>query len=177
MQRVLLIRHCEASAQHPEAPLTPRGTEQADALAQRLAPLEPDHVVSSPYRRAQQSVAPLATALRLAVALDERWRERRLGDEPIDDWRGAVRASFDDLDRVLPGGESSRSAQTRGRAALDDLLAAPYRLPVAATHGNLLALLLTAIDGRFGYAGWESLTNPDVFVVELEGGALRCRRL
>jgi 2,3-bisphosphoglycerate-dependent phosphoglycerate mutase len=177
MRRLLLVRHCESSGQHPEAPLTERGLAQADGLAQRLAPLAPDHLVSSPYRRAQQTIAPLATRLGLTSALDPRWRERYLGDEPIDDWRAAVRASFDDLDRALPGGESSRAAQTRARAAVETLLAASHRLPAIATHGNLLALLLTSIDGRFGYAGWESLTNPDVYVLEAADGVWAYRRL
>ncbi len=177
MQRLLLIRHCESSGQHPDAPLTARGLAQAEALAQRLAPLAPDQLVASPYLRARQSIAPLAAILGLSVAIDERWRERRLGDEPIDDWRGAVRASFDDLDRALPGGESSRAAQHRGRAALDALFAAACQLPAVATHGNLLALLLTSLDGRFGYAGWESLTNPDVFEIDSAGGSLSYRRL
>ncbi|MDX2167771.1 MAG: histidine phosphatase family protein [Deltaproteobacteria bacterium] len=174
---MLLIRHCESSGQHPDAPLTARGLEQAEELAQRLAPLAPDHLVSSPYRRAHQSVAPLAAMLGVAVTTDARWRERQLGDAPLDDWRGAVRDSFDDLDRVLPGGESSRAAQARARAALDALLTAPHRLPAVATHGNLLALLLTSIDGQFGYAGWESLTNPDVYAVEFTDRGWRYRRL
>ena len=176
-RRVLLVRHCESTAQHPDAPLTSAGLAQADQLAARLAALAPDHVVSSPYLRARQSIAPLAQALGLPVAVDERLRERRLGEAPLDDWRAAVRASFEDLDRVLPGGESSRAAQQRGRAALDDILAGGHRLPVLATHGNLLALLLTAIDGRFGYAGWESLRNPDVMLLSVEAGAWSYRRL
>ncbi|MEO8603658.1 MAG: histidine phosphatase family protein [bacterium] len=177
MARILLVRHCESTAQHSEAPLTARGLVQAEALAHRLTPLAPDHLVSSPYLRARQSIAPLAQRLGLDVAIDARLRERRLGDEPIDDWRAAVRASFEALDGALPGGESSRVAQQRGRAALDDILAGAHRLPVVATHGNLLALLLTSIDGRFGYAGWESLANPDVFVVEVDAGVWSYRHL
>jgi 2,3-bisphosphoglycerate-dependent phosphoglycerate mutase len=43
------------------------------------------------------------------------------------------------------------------------------RLPaVVVTHGNLLALLLHAFDGRPGYATWEQLSNPDLFVVTHE---------
>jgi 2,3-bisphosphoglycerate-dependent phosphoglycerate mutase len=176
-RHVLLVRHCEATAQHAEAPLSDVGVAQARALAHRQAPLRPDHLVSSPYRRAQQSIAPLAAQLGLAVAIDPRLRERRLGDEPIGDWRGAVRASFDDLERALPGGESGRAAQTRARSAVLDALAAGHRLPLLATHGNWLALLLTSIDGRFGYAGWESLRNPDVFLLTAAGEAWSYERL
>ena len=38
-------------------------------------------------------------------------------------------------------------------------------MPVVVTHGNLLALVLHSIDPAFGFQGWESLTNPDVFAL------------
>jgi len=177
MRRLLLVRHCESTGQDPEAPLTVRGHVQAARLTARLAPLAPDLFISSPYLRARQSIAPLARRLGTVVSIDDRLRERRLGDEPIADWRRAVRESFDDLDRALPGGESSRAAQARARAAVADALATDCRLPLLATHGNWLALVLTAIDGRFGYAGWQSLTNPDVFLLTADVGVWSYERL
>ncbi len=170
IQRLLLVRHCHASGQEPDTPLTARGLAQARALAGRLAPLAPDRLVSSPFLRARQSIAPLAAALGMDVGIEPRLAERRLGVHPFDDWREGLRVSFTDLDRTYPDGESSRAAQHRGRAAVEEILARAYRLPVLATHGNLLSLLLGAIDGRFGYAEWERLANPDVFVLTVADG-------
>ena len=171
IRRLLLVRHCESSGQDPNAPLTARGLDQASALAEQLLPLGPDRVVSSPFLRARQSIAPLAAALGLDVTVESRLAERRLGSHPFSDWREGLRASFADLDRVYPDGESGRAAQQRGRAAVENVLAAPHRLPVLATHGNLLSLLLGSIDGRFGYDDWERLANPDVFVLTVSDGA------
>jgi 2,3-bisphosphoglycerate-dependent phosphoglycerate mutase len=170
-RRLLLVRHCESSGPAPDAPLTGRGHEQARTLATQLAPLAPDHIVSSPFERARQSVAPLAAALELAVAIEPRLAERRLGVDPFGDWRQGLRASFADLDRSYPDGESARTAQQRGRAAVEEVLRGAHRLPVLATHGNLLSLLLASIDGRFGYGDWEQLANPDVFVLTIAGDA------
>ena len=51
-------------------------------------------------------------------------------------------------------------------------------LPVVASHGQLISLLLHHIDPSFGFAGWESLANPDVFELERNGsGALSFLRL
>lgn len=170
IRRLLLVRHCESSGQAPDAPLTARGLEQAEALADRLAPLAPDAAVSSPYLRAQQTVAPLAARLRAPLVIEPRLAERRLGEHGRDDWRAAVAASFDDLDLAFAGGESGRAVQARARDAVAEVLARGHRLPVLATHGNLLALLLTSIDGHFGFRGWERLENPDVFVLHAAPG-------
>lgn len=163
-----LVRHCQSSGQAPDAPLTKLGLEQAERLAAWLRPLGIVRIVSSPYLRARQSVEPLARHLGLAVETDDRLIERMLSPEPLDDWLDRLRAAWDDHDLVLPGGESSRQATTRGLAAVTDVLADGRQPAVVASHGNLISLLLHAFDGRPGFATWEQLTNPDVFEVVYE---------
>jgi 2,3-bisphosphoglycerate-dependent phosphoglycerate mutase len=80
-------------------------------------------LVSSPYTRAQQSIAPLAQRLGLAVELEARLVERVLSAVPLAQWREALRRTFVDLDLAWPGGESSRTAMARGRAVIDAHLA------------------------------------------------------
>ena len=43
---------------------------------------------------------------------------------------------------------------------------------VAATHGNLLALLLNGLDSTFGYEFWKRMTFPDVFELRFEDAVL-----
>jgi 2,3-bisphosphoglycerate-dependent phosphoglycerate mutase len=78
MSRLLLIRHCESSGQAPNAALTPRGMEQANELARwlQLSHLI-DHVISSPYLRALQTIEPFAAVAGLSVEQDARLAERR----------------------------------------------------------------------------------------------------
>jgi 2,3-bisphosphoglycerate-dependent phosphoglycerate mutase len=160
-----LVRHCQSSGQAPDAPLTPLGHEQARRLASVLEQRGIARIVSSPYRRALQSIDPLARRLDLAVENDERLIERVLSPEPLDDWRKRLQAAWNDHDLALPGGESSRAATSRGLAALADVLAGERQPAVVVTHGNLLALLLHAFDDRPGFSTWEQLTNPDLFEV------------
>jgi 2,3-bisphosphoglycerate-dependent phosphoglycerate mutase len=42
-----------------------------------------------------------------------------------------------------------------------------------ATHGNLLALVLNALDPRFGYEFWRQLSFPDIYQLALHGRELR----
>ena len=163
---MLLIRHCQSSGQDPDAALTEIGRKQAEALAEFLSDYPIDMIVSSSYARAQQSVEPFAATVGLSIHLDHRLIERTLSGSPIDNWREVVRDSFGDLELRIPGGESAREVLDRGWAAITELLDGGHRLPIAVTHGNLLSLILNSLDSNFGYAGWESLSNPDVFALK-----------
>jgi 2,3-bisphosphoglycerate-dependent phosphoglycerate mutase len=167
MPRLILIRHCQSTAQHPPAPLTQAGARAAEALAERLAELAPDAVYSSPYERAHATVRPFARRAGLPVTLDERLRERLLSDQDRDDWLDHIQRSFDDFDHRAPGGETMRETQTRALAALAEIAGAGHRLPAVASHGGLISSVLRAMDPAFGFEGWRGLRNPDLFDVEL----------
>jgi 2,3-bisphosphoglycerate-dependent phosphoglycerate mutase len=169
--RILLVRHCESSGQAPEAALTERGRVQAVELASRLSPLGIDHIVSSPYARARATIQPFAVRAGLPVHIDERLAERRLSPQPIDNWRDFVRSSFEDPDSRAAGGESGRETLIRGWAAIESILQEGHRLPAVVSHGQLLGLVLHSLDPGFGFAGWEAMRNPDVFLLEHEGHA------
>ena len=70
---VLLVRHAKAGdrdrweAPDDLRPLTAKGEAQAEALVDLLAGYDIDRVLSSPYLRCTQTVAPLAAARGLAV--------------------------------------------------------------------------------------------------------------
>ena len=177
-RRLILIRHCEASGQPPDAALTAEGIEQAERLKDFLADQPIDHVVSSAFVRARQTAQPLALSKGLDVNVDTRLNERILSTAPLDNWRELLRHSFADPDLRGPGGESAREALERAWAASTELLQSRCELPAIVTHGNLMSLALNSIDESFGYEGWVNLTNPDVYLVEVaDKGAWRFRRM
>ena len=163
-----LVRHCSAAGQEPDAPLTDEGERQAEQLADRLADERGGgavvRILSSPYARAVGSIRPLSERLDVPLETDDRLRERLLCAAPLPDWREHLRASFEDADLCLEGGESSRTALARGLAALADARV-DGGASVVVTHGNLLALLLCELDGRDGFHTWQALSNPDVYRV------------
>ena len=95
----------------------------------------------------------------LAVETDARLAERVLSTEPLAHWREAIQQAFVDLDLAWPGGESSRAAMVRGRAAIDVLLARSERVSVVVTHGNLMTLILRSFETQFGFQTWERLSR------------------
>lgn len=168
LRQAFLVRHCQSSGPEPEAPLTPLGHQQAATLARYLRRFDIDHIIASPFRRALQTIEPFAQQVQLSIHHDDRFAERRLSIRPLEDWRHHIHQSFTDFDHRAPGGESSREAQRRGRAAIEAVLSQEHRLPIVVTHGNLLTLLLHSIDRTYGFAAWERLTNPDVYLVEVD---------
>ncbi|MFZ7946018.1 histidine phosphatase family protein [Neobacillus sp. 19] len=57
------MRHCEAAGQPPEAQLTDRGLKQAIGLCEFFSNIKIDRIISSPYKRAIESIQPLAKRL------------------------------------------------------------------------------------------------------------------
>jgi 2,3-bisphosphoglycerate-dependent phosphoglycerate mutase len=133
-------------------------------------------LVSSSYTRAQQSIAPLAQRLGLPVEIDPHLAERVLSAAPLEHWREAIRQTFEDLDLAWPGGESSRTAMVRGRAAIDARLTRPVRVLVVMTHGNLMTLILRSFETQFGFQAWEHLSNPDVYCIEMDAERVQVTR-
>lgn len=177
MITVFVVRHCQAEGQAPDAPLTAEGRLQADRLAEFFAEESIDAIVCSPYERAHQSIAPLASKLGIKVTLDDRLIERTLSSRDLPDWRERLRQTYLDPELHYEGGESSTSATMRIRSALEEELTADRRCVMLVSHGNLISLLLKSYDNRFGFEQWAGLTNPDVYRLEIEGEQAVIRRV
>ncbi len=134
---IFLIRHGETASnaahivQTPETPLSPRGVDQAERLARRLATLRVAAILASDLPRAQMTAARIGAATAAPIALDAGLQERDFGDV-----RGQPYASLGvDLfgpDYVPPGGESWATFHARIDAAWPRVVQA-----ARAAHGNL----------------------------------------
>lgn len=98
MTIILLARHGESDWNvsrrwqgHADRPLTPKGHEQARALAQRLRDVELDAVYSSDLRRAADTAAEVARVQRLEVVELPELREVDVGS-----WSGLTRAEAEE---------------------------------------------------------------------------------
>ncbi|CAG7646858.1 histidine phosphatase family protein [Paenibacillus allorhizosphaerae] len=165
MKKIYVIRHCKAEGQAAGAPLTETGLKQAALLADFLSDRDIDSITSSPFERAYRTIEPLALRLRLPIATDDRLAERVLSVRQHPDWRERLRSTYDDMDLCFEGGESSRTAMGRAANVVKEALASEHRNIAVVSHGNLISLLLKQFDERIGYAEWEALTNPDVYLL------------
>ena len=176
---LVLVRHAQAvpvgtppwAERDDQRPLTEVGLRDADLLAMELDPYHFSAVYSSPYLRAVQTVTPTAARRSLEVQPLDDLRERRLASAPSDDWPDLLARAWADPDFAPPGGETGRAAQLRGMRALD-LLRARHtfggRLLVG-SHGNLISLILQALEPGVDHAFHVAMPNPAVFHVEHDG--------
>lgn len=134
MLNLLLTRHGHAAAGDVmlggqlDVALTPRGREEADALARRLSGVRVDRIVSSPMLRALETAQTIATGR--PVEVDDRLRELDYGR-----WEGLTYEEIEARDPELrahwesdpatthsPGGESGDEVAARALSFLVDLL-------------------------------------------------------
>ncbi|HWL27245.1 MAG TPA: histidine phosphatase family protein [Ureibacillus sp.] len=177
MKNIYLIRHCAATGQSPEAPLTEQGEGQALELAEFLSTVDVDRIISSPFKRAVDTILPLATKKSIEIETDSRLAERVLSTENLPDWFEKLKSTFDDLDLKLEGGESSREAMTRIVEVVDTVLNSEAENTILVSHGNLLSLLLKHYDNSFGFEEWRNMSNPDVYLLKYDGQEVTVNRL
>jgi 2,3-bisphosphoglycerate-dependent phosphoglycerate mutase len=174
---VLLVRHAEpmplgtAEVHDDDRPLTDAGRSAADELAAELDGWEVTAIYSSPYERSVQTVTVLAERRGLPVQLIDDLRERRLSPEPHDEWRDTLERSWGDADFELPGGESGRTAQRRAVAILDLLRTrhADGGRIILGSHGNLISLILQALQPEVGYDFHMAMPMPALYRLTHDG--------
>jgi broad specificity phosphatase PhoE len=159
--RLLLLRHGEVEeAYHRvfggriDMALSPRGHEQADALARYLRDKPLDAIYVSPMRRAQQTLAPLAARFSGGTVVKPEFREVDFGDWTGLTWeqvhrRFGVRA-FDWLEHLaaaaIPNAESAQSFRARVEPPLREIVAAHAGQTVAVVcHGGVVRMILSLL--------------------------------
>lgn len=173
---IYLVRHAESAPSpdvpEPDWPLSARGAAQAAALVAALRAVDARAIYSSPYRRAMQTVAPLAAELGMAVSAVDALRERSLGGMfPDADLPAMFARCWADVEFAPPGGESNAACARRVAGAMAALAERhPGEAIVVASHGNALTLYLGTIDPSVGIAYWRAMRNPDLFRVVYDGG-------
>jgi 2,3-bisphosphoglycerate-dependent phosphoglycerate mutase len=174
---VLLVRHAEPmpvgtpEIHDDDRPLTDAGRSAADELAAELDGWELTAIYSSPYERAVETVTVLAERRNLPVQVIDDLRERRLSPDLHDDWRMTLERSWSDADYELPGGESGRTAQRRAIAILDLLRTrhADGGRIVLGSHGNLISLILQALQPEVGYDFHMAMPMPALYRLTHDG--------
>lgn len=119
-----------------DEPLNSLGTQQAHELAEQLKDIDIDVIISSPYRRAQQTAEIINTYHNLPIELDNAWREIQT-DGYIDAHTWSSLFNFGS-----PPATASKESLTdffeRIYQALDQLIAKhPDKTVVVVSHGGV----------------------------------------
>jgi probable phosphoglycerate mutase len=156
--------------------LSPLGRDQAQALAERVAPERIARVWTSDMARAVQTGEIVAAALGADVVVRTGLREFGVGDaagttgdpdpfaETFAAWLGG------DLTARIPGGESGEDVVERYTAVLDEIADAHRGESVlVVSHGGVMCMALSAVARNLALSHSRDLPMPHCGVVALEG--------
>lgn len=169
------VRHAHAEwSQDDRRSLSADGAIAAGVVADQLAIRPIAAIYTSPSSRSIETIDPLAQRLGLHPTVVPDLRERELPVVPPDQFETLVRRAWSFPAEAPGGGESNVHAQVRGLAVVRTVVQRHAGAhAVVATHGNLLALTLNALDATFGYAFWQRLSFPDIYQVVFDETELR----
>ena len=136
--------------------LTADGLAQAELVAQEIAKLKPEVLISSPLQRTRQTAEAIARATGLEIEFDEAWFELSFGswdgksiEEVKEESPDEYQAWLDSSSYRPGGGESYDQAAIRIEAAIEALVAKyPGKRVVVVTHNGVIkSAVRVAIDG------------------------------
>jgi 2,3-bisphosphoglycerate-dependent phosphoglycerate mutase len=163
LKTIYFVRHAKAGGQEISAALTEKGVEQAAKLVDFFSTKPIEKIYSSPFKRAIDTIQPLANYKSLEVYIDDRLSERVLSGILLEDWQEKLKQSFDNFDLELEGGESHSAGMKRAVSIIDEVLASNDDHIIFVSHGNLTTLLIRYFNESFGFDDLMEMSNPDVF--------------
>lgn len=162
---MLLVRHSvpelEPGIPSEEWRLSEEGRSRCGPLAERLAGLGAQALLSSTEPKARETAELVAPALGLEVELSDGLREtarRTVGWLEPEELERGIRSLFARPDEVVYGEESAAAALARFEAAVEGL----PESAVVVSHGTVISLYVAAKTGRDPFELWRSLELPDV---------------
>ncbi|MGM9661774.1 MAG: histidine phosphatase family protein [Oscillospiraceae bacterium] len=175
---IYFVRHAEPNFDNHDdcaRELTAKGLEDRKLVTAFLRDKRIDLVLSSPYKRAVDTVKDFADAMGYEIGLVEDFRERRVESGWIGDFDAFCRRQWEDFDYKLPGGESLREVQSRNIAALRRVLKEHAgKNIVIGSHGTALSTILHYFDPSFGYDGFARIRRLMPWVVRFAFAGDRC---
>lgn len=166
MKTIYFVRHAHSTytKEERERPLSEKGHLDAENVTSLLKDKDIDVVISSPYKRAIQTVQGIANTYHVSIQIEEDLRERLLSTEPVQDFNDAMQKVWGDWNYAYEGGESNDVAQRRVVTCMQSILK-KYKGKniVIGTHGNIMVLLMNYFDSKYDFQFWKTLHMPDVY--------------
>ncbi|HFF3187076.1 histidine phosphatase family protein [Bacillus cereus] len=166
MTTIYFVRHAHSTytKEERERPLSEKGHCDAENVIHLLKDKHIDVVISSPYKRAIQTVQGIANTYHVSIEIEEDLRERLLSSEPVADFNDAIENVWEDWSFAYEGGESNDVAQRRAVICMQSIFK-KYKGKniVIGTLGNIMVLLMNYFDSKYDFRFWKTLRMPDIF--------------
>ena len=170
MTNVYFIRHAEPNYDNHDdmtRELSEKGLKDRTLVTAFLQDRQIDTVLSSPYKRAVDTVREFAEQQGMEIEIIEDFRERRIDNCWIEDFKGFCKNQWEDFSYKLSDGECLYEVQARNIGALKDVLHKyAGKNVVVGSHGTALSTIINYYDNSFGYAQFEEIRGLMPWVVQ-----------
>lgn len=158
---IYLLRHCNKTDEAAEAPLSNKGFQQAEAIVPALEALGIKRIISSPYKRAQQSVAPFAKTSGLLVETNVALSEWQHSGSSHPNWQASFARGLAAPHTAAEGGEAAAQVWARAQTVLSQTV--PTLL---VSHGGWLTIVLGHFGRPASLASLLDTKSPDLFSID-----------
>jgi len=168
---IYFVRHSEPDLNVIDdltRPLTIEGHHRLKNVVSYFEKIKIDNVFSSPYKRCIDTVKPIAKSKELEIVTVDDFRERKVSDGWIDDFKTFAMKQWQDFNYKLKNGESLNDTQKRNVKALNGVLTQKWETIVIGTHGTALSSILNYYFKDFGYQEFQSIKVEFPFICKVE---------
>ena len=154
MTNIYFVRHAEPNYNNHDdlsRELSPKGMIDRELVTEYLADKQVDIVLSSPYKRAVDTVAHFASLRDLPITIIDDFRERKVDSSWIDDFEAFTRSQWADFNYKLTDGETLSEVQKRNIVALREVIRQHEgKTVVIGSHGTALSTVINYFVLQFG---------------------------
>ena len=170
MTKVYFVRHAEPNYNNHYdflRELTSKGMEDRKLVTKFLEDKHIDVVLSSPYKRAVDTVKNFADGYGIQIDIVNDFRERKVDSGWIEDFVSFTKKQWSDFTYKLSDGECLQEVQARNIAALQQVLNKyAGKNIVVGSHGTALSTIINYYNHSFGYSDFERIKNVMPWIVE-----------
>lgn len=178
MTTVYFVRHAAPNFKNHDdltRELSAQGLKDRTLVTEFLWDKKIEVVLSSPYKRAVDTIKEFADAKGLQIELIDDFRERKVGNEWINNFDDFCKSQWADFDYKLSDGESLREVQRRNISALNQVLkTSAGKNVVIGSHGTALSTIIHYFDPTFGYKEFNEIKDLMPWIVRFSFESDRC---
>lgn len=172
MTKIYYVRHAEPNYKNYNdslRELTPKGRKDVKLVTEFLADKDIDLIVSSPYKRAIDTIGDFAKKVSLDIKIEDDFRERKVGDDWLKVFPAYAHRQWSDFYYKLENGECLQEVQDRNIRALKKLLDENKgKNIVIAGHGTALSTIINYFDKSYGYENFMAMVDKMPWIVEFD---------
>jgi 2,3-bisphosphoglycerate-dependent phosphoglycerate mutase len=172
MERTIyFVRHSEPDLnviEDRQRPLTIEGHNRLKNIVSYFKDIEIDEIYSSPYKRCVDTVKAVAKEKALEITTVEYFKERKVTDGWIDDFKTYSTKQWKNFDYKLKNGESLNETRIRNVEALNEIMTLDWKTIVIGTHGTALSTILNHYFDDYGYEQFLEIKVEFPFVCKVE---------